>query len=192
MINQSQLLKGTVVSPGYFKPSKGYAWTALRAVETSAEYGAPEGSILVLKDGDNKDISEQSIQRLGGVVIEQHDSRSHVADLCRKNRVPCIVGVTGITNQVRRREYLEINPRAGTVQNFNPGFFGRVSNYIRRQQPVSQQTEKDNIFSEESQTREPKKDSQLFEKRPKNDLFGQSVNSEEKTFGVDLDRNKLN
>lgn len=187
MLNQSQL-KGTVVSPGYFRPSKGQAWPVFKASEATAEYGMPEGAVLVLKDGDNKDISEDSINRASAVIIEQHDARSYVAKLCQKARVPCIVGVSGITNKVDRREYLEVDPRTdrGTIYNFSPGFFGRVSNFVKKIR-----TKTDQGLGPMTEVEEQPGWLQRYRRsEKKNDFIDKEEDIEEKPFGVDLNKPK--
>lgn len=131
MLNQP-ILQGKTITLGDNRLSQGRVWVAHRANEATAGYGMPEGAILVLKTGDDANISADAVLRSGAVVIDQNDIHSHVARLCAQNNVPCIVNASGITNQVKRNDYLQVNTREGTVQKFNPGFLGKGSNFNRR------------------------------------------------------------
>lgn len=131
MLNQP-ILQGKTITLGDNRLSQGRVWVARRANEATAGYGMPEGAILVLKTGDDANISADAIRRSGAVVIDQNDIHSHVARLCAEHNVPCIVNASGITNQVKRNDYLQVNTREGTVQKFNPGFLGKGSNFNRR------------------------------------------------------------
>jgi len=111
MLNQP-ILRGKTITLGDNRISQGRVWVARRANEATAEYGMPEGAILVLQKGN--------------------DINSHVARLCAEHNVPCIVNASGITGQVKRNDYLQVNTREGTVQKFNPGFFGKGSNFNHR------------------------------------------------------------
>lgn len=131
MLNQP-ILQGKTISLGDNRISQGRVWVAHRANEATAGYGMPEGAILVLQKGNDANITADAVRRSGAVVIDQNDINSHVARLCAQNNIPCIVSASGITNQVRRNDYLRVNTREGTVQKFNPGFFGKGSNFNRR------------------------------------------------------------
>lgn len=131
MLNQP-ILQGKTITLGDNRLSHGRVWVARRANEATAEYGMPEGAILVLQKGNDANITADAVRRSGAVVIDQNDINSHVARLCVENNVPCIVNASGITNQVKRNDYLQVNTREGTVQKFNPGFFGKGSNFNRR------------------------------------------------------------
>ena len=131
MLNQP-ILRGKTITLGDNRISQGRVWVARRANEATAEYGMPEGAILVLQKGNDANITADTVRRSGAVVIDQNDINSHVARLCAEHNVPCIVNASGITGQVKRNDYLQVNTREGTVQKFNPGFFGKGSNFNHR------------------------------------------------------------
>lgn len=127
MSTQNQFT-GRVMVEGARWWNRGRVWKALVATEADQKGEMPQGSVLVLKDGDIA-IPEETIKKSVAVLIEQNDVGSRIVSFCRTNRIPCLVNIVDLFNQIGRFDYLEIDSRHGTIKKFNPGLFGQTSTY---------------------------------------------------------------
>ena len=105
---ENNILQGTVSVVGVNWLNRGQVWKALVAREADQAGEMPEGSVLVLKDGDIS-IPAETISKTVAVVVEQNDRNSHIVQLCSNNLdpqgqkapIPCVVNLVGLFDWVK-------------------------------------------------------------------------------------------
>jgi phosphohistidine swiveling domain-containing protein len=88
---------------------------AVVMLATSDDVSVPSGSVVVAQDAGSDLWTAHVFERAGAIVTEHGGITCHAATIARELRLPCVVGVRGVTTRVRTGDSVTVDGREGRV-----------------------------------------------------------------------------